>query len=222
MLPLLIGKKFYWLTWFCKSSPRLSVSSASCLGGGRVCVISKCSEREKEENHTVSRRRRPSGSLIAQIAFTKTQTGFQLKTQQPLLCRDVTPNVTFECIDEWSSFCATGQQEDAQDAGGGATGEEGAGAGGQESPEEHERPHLGRDQPLRSASVRAPGPQTHASTFWTGQLSGVLALRSETGSRPSSQPRLVKPLSCQAGQKNKETHLLPTLYRFFSKTVTKY
>lgn len=216
MLPL-IGKKFYWLTWFCKSSPHPLVSSASCLGGGRVCGISKCSEREEEENHTVGHQ----VSLIVQIAFTKTQTVYQAKTQQPLSCRDVTLNVTFECIDEWASFCATGQQEDAQDAGGGAAGEEGAGAGGQEGPEEHERPHLGRDQPLRSAT----GPQTHASTFWTGQLSGALALWRETGSRPSSQPRLVRPLSWQAGQEKKQkkkTHLLPTLYRFFSKTVTKY
>lgn len=68
--------------------------------------------------------------------------------------RDRTLNVTFECTHERASFCTTGQQEDAQDAGGGAAGEEGAGAGGQEGPEEHERPHLGRDQPLRSASVR--------------------------------------------------------------------
>lgn len=91
---------------------------------------------------------------IAQIAFTRAQTGFQPKTPQPPSCRDANLNVTFECIDESTSFCATGQQEDAQDAGGGAAGEEGAGAGGQEGPEEHERPHLGRDQPLRSTCVR--------------------------------------------------------------------
>lgn len=92
---------------------------------------------------------------IAQVALTRAQTGFQPKTPQPPSCCDATLNMTFAYIDESTSFfCATGQQEDAQDAGGGAAGEEGAGAGDQEGPEEHERPHLGRDQPLRSASVR--------------------------------------------------------------------
>lgn len=41
-----------------------------------------------------------------------------------------------------------GQQEDEEDAGGGAASEEGAGESRAESPEEHGRPDLGRDEPL--------------------------------------------------------------------------
>lgn len=40
---------------------------------------------------------------------------------------------------------SAGQQEDKEDAGGGAASEERAGEDRQESPEEHERPNLGRD-----------------------------------------------------------------------------
>ena len=41
-----------------------------------------------------------------------------------------------------------GQQADKADAGGGAASEERAGEDRQASPEEHERPDLGRDEPL--------------------------------------------------------------------------
>lgn len=51
------------------------------------------------------------------------------------------------------SFFLSGQQEDEENAGGGAASEEGAGEDRQESFEEHERPDLGRDQPLRSVCV---------------------------------------------------------------------
>lgn len=54
------------------------------------------------------------------------------------------PVMSFLCLS------SPGQQEDEADAGGGAACEERAGEDRQEGSEGHERPHLGRDQPLRS------------------------------------------------------------------------
>lgn len=74
-----------------------------------------------------------------------------LSTQHisPLFCLffSLLPFHFFLCL------ASSGQQEDEEDAGGGAASEERAGEDCQESFEEHERPDLGRDEPLRSGCV---------------------------------------------------------------------
>lgn len=57
-------------------------------------------------------------------------------------------------------FPPVGQQEDEEDAGGGAASEERAGEDCQASFKEHERPDLGRDEPLRSVRIRSTRNQT--------------------------------------------------------------
>lgn len=54
-----------------------------------------------------------------------------------------------------SSFYLAGQQEDEKVAGGGAEGAQGPGESGEASVEEHERPDVGRNEPLKTSGASA-------------------------------------------------------------------
>lgn len=70
---------------------------------------------------------------------------FQNKRLLPVSCW--ISELMFCCV--CGAPCPSGQQEDEADAGGGAAGPEGAGEDRPEGSEEHERPDVGRDQPVR-------------------------------------------------------------------------